>query len=136
MKELKITNANLFQIDWAAKDRQKFLKSIPAGRRVFKDKEIAPGIMCKGVLMKDVSGGDRRSVKAMLRGKGDFRPVWWNVFNAVASVAMKNSDLERRMYAFHRAHQFLTLGRLEFAKNVWEMFRMIKGKVVVGHSNT
>ncbi|SFB41249.1 hypothetical protein SAMN04515620_17211 [Collimonas sp. OK607] len=129
MKNIEITNQNLFHIDWAAADRQKFLQSIPVGR-VQKNKQIAPGIMCKGVLMQDVSGNDGRSVKAMLRGRGDLRACWWNVFNVAAIVLNPCGTLESRMYAFHRMHHFVTVTRLEFLNNLGEIAWAVKTKAL------
>lgn len=129
MKKIEITNENLFQIDWAAADRQKFLRSIPA-ERVQKNKRIAPGIMCKGVLMQDVSGNDSRSVKAMLRGTGDLRVIWWKAFNVAAFVLNPRGTLESRMYAFHSMHHFVTLTRLEFMSNLGAFGRVMKTKSI------
>jgi hypothetical protein len=127
MDDVKITNANLFQVDWAAKDRQNFLNSISAGRRQ-KDKPIAPGITCKGVLLKDVSGGDCRSVKAQLHGNGDYRAGWWNISNACIAFLLPGQSLEGRMSIFHRAHHGATLGRLRVVLDFSLLIKLIREK--------
>ena len=111
MKREAITNDNVFTYDWAYADRQRMLRAMPKfkpSRRQL----LAPGLQAHGVWMTDVSAMDRRSVKAQLAGRGDFRTSWYNLCNAALYWLRPKSTLEQRMFWFHRFHQSLTLHRL------------------------
>lgn len=103
-----INNQSIFSIDWAAKDRAKMLRSIPAPKPI-KHCFLAPGLSTKGLCGQDVSILDRRSVKARLSGRGDLRASWWNLYSAVYRWLCPRSTLEERMYSFHKRHQGITL---------------------------
>ncbi|HJV84546.1 MAG TPA: hypothetical protein VJ698_03655 [Noviherbaspirillum sp.] len=107
----EITNENLFHIDWSANDRAKFLRSIPAMKPV-KEGWLAPGLSTHGVLGRDVSAMDRRSVKAQLAGRGDLRAAWWNFNEAVHRFFNRDAPLENIMYSFHKRHHAVTLAIL------------------------
>ncbi|MBY0242381.1 MAG: hypothetical protein K2X55_24010 [Burkholderiaceae bacterium] len=74
----KVTNLNVRQLDWAADERRAALAKIPAMRSQRKSAKIA-GMAASGVWMSDLSGADRRSVKAWLAGRGDSRVALWRV---------------------------------------------------------
>lgn len=120
-----ITNKNLKTIDWAAADRQAFLKSIPKMQRQ-KDREIAPGLSTRGVWMTDVSAMDCRSIKAQLAGRGDYRAFWWNISRFVQKVMNPSSTLEGAMYAFHKRHHSMTLAKMSFIKEISDVAAVIR----------
>lgn len=73
-----VTNSNLRDMDWAGDERRAALKKM--GRmKVQPSVSLVCGVPARSVWMSDVSGADRRSVKASLAGRGDLRVFWWNV---------------------------------------------------------
>jgi len=67
--------------------------------------------------MTDVSGNDKRSVKASLAGRGDMRAAWWNFSSYVLQKVNKYS-LEHAMYDFHRGHHGVYFFVLETRRHV------------------
>lgn len=114
MRNDKITNTTLRDLDWAQHDRVAMLRSLRSSRRVHAAAAAPSG------WGTDVAGGDRRCVRAFLDGKGDARTAWWNLFSWAYLELVSGADLERAMYAFHRMHHALTLARLEFNAAVIE----------------
>jgi hypothetical protein len=107
-----LTNTNLMQTDFAAADRQKFLRLRP--RRVrSKRTHLAPGLPARGIWMTDVSAMDRRSVKAQLAGRAGWRVTWWAWNCRLHAFLRPQASLEQTMYAFHQRHHALTLGWLQ-----------------------
>lgn len=113
--------------DWSAGDRAKFLRSIPAPKR-HKDAFIAPGLSVRGLCGTDVSGMDRRSVKAQLAGRGDFRASWWALNHKVHQFFKPGASLEEVMYSFHKRHHAVTLFVLGVARDYWVMFHKIRNE--------
>lgn len=103
-----LTNQTIFSTDWAAAERQTFLRSIPRTRRK-QEFQLAPGIPARGIWMTDVSASDRRSVKAQMTGRGDYRAAWWRINQRVHRVLHPQATLEQQMYAFHKRHHRLTI---------------------------
>lgn len=120
-----ITNKNLKTIDWAAADRQVFLKTIPKMQRQ-KDRDIAPCLSTRGVWMTDVSAMDRRSIKAQLAGRGDYRAFWWNINRFMQKVMNPSSTLEGAMYAFHKRHHSITLEKMRFFNEISDAAAVIR----------
>lgn len=120
-----ITNKNLSTIDWAAADRQVFLKGIPKGRRQ-KDRDIAPGLPTRGAWMTDVSAMDCRSIKAQLAGRGDYRVLLWNISRFMHKVMNPSSTLEGAMYAFHKRHHSRTLAKMRFINDISDVAAVIR----------
>lgn len=116
MDNNEINNESLFQIDWAANDRAVFLNSIPKAQPIRK-KWLAPGLPVTGLIGTDVSAMDRRSVKAQLAGRGDWRAAWWNLNEKLYRLVAPNASTETVMYAFHRRHQALTIAYLKALRN-------------------
>lgn len=112
MFKRKFSNADISQIDWARRDRAVMLRSLHTGRRPCTPKRASSG------WGTDVTGNDPRSVRAYLAGKGDLRATWWNLFSAVYLAVVPGATLTHAMYAFHRIHHSLTIGRLTFAAAV------------------
>lgn len=112
MRNQKITNSNLRQLDWAQQARARALRTMQAGMAT------APVPAASSGWGTDVARTDCRSVHAYLAGKGDGRTTWWKFFSWAYCKVVKGADLERAMFAFHRFHHTLTLGRLEFAAAV------------------
>lgn len=104
MENSRITNATLKDIDWAKSDRLAMLNAIPKNSR----NSTTP----LSTWMEDVSGSDRRSVKAQLRGLCSFRAAWWNLFSTIHQVLSRSGSLENAMYDFHRFHHGMTIGWL------------------------
>lgn len=97
--------------DYGGEERRRMLRKI--GRPVARfGGYIAPGLPARGLIGTDVSIMDRRSVKAQLAGKGDFRAAWWNFNEAVHRFINPKASLESIMFAFHKRHHALTLGLL------------------------
>lgn len=105
------TNTDITKHDWAHRDRAALLRSLhatPAPRAATETSGWGT----------DVVRDDRRSIRAYLRGKGDLRATWWNLYSALYTAIVPGATLERAMYAFHRLHHALTLSRLGFARAV------------------
>ena len=120
-----INNQSIFSIDWAAKDRAKMLRSIPAPEPI-KHRFLAPGLSTKGLCGQDISILDRRSVKAQLSDRGDLRASWWNLYSAVYRWLRPWSMLEERMYSFHKRHQGITLCIFQIKSDYWMIVRAIQ----------
>jgi hypothetical protein len=112
MQTETITNKNINDIDWSAKDRQDMLRSIPKMKSV-KQGQLFTGLAATDVWMKDVSIMDSRSVKAQLAGHGDARTFWWSLNYFVHKLFVPKATLEEIMVSFHRKHHFLTIKRIQ-----------------------
>jgi hypothetical protein len=115
-----ITNENIRGIDFERENRQAFLSSIPMSRK-HRDAEVSPGILASNVFGEDVSGADRRSVKAQLAGRGDYRPAWWAICCYLQQKLARKKSLQHAMYRFHNVHHFFTLRWLVFTCDVNEL---------------
>ena len=111
----RITNETLWTIDFAQSEKAKLLKSHFRKNQSKRSKTIyiAPGVPGQSVWMTDVSGSDRRSVKAQLTGRGDYRVAWWEFNCLLHRLFNPRATLEQMMYAFHSRHHVLTFKRLE-----------------------
>lgn len=110
--------------DYGGEERRQMLRKI--GRPVARfGSYIAPGLPARGLIGTDVSIMDRRSVKAQLAGKGDFRAAWWNLNVALHCFFNHHASLESVMYSFHRRHHAMTIGRLTVAALCREVFRVM-----------
>lgn len=98
----------VLSIDWASKDRQAFLRTLPCPKKPV-SAFILPGLATREVWMEDVSGLDRRSVKAQLAGRGDGRASWWIFHQTIYQWCYPERSAEYGMAAFHRRHHALTL---------------------------
>ena len=63
MKNLNQMQGNLVGKDFSVADRAKMLRSVPKAK-MLRDRFVAPGVKASQVWNQDVSGSDRRSVKA------------------------------------------------------------------------
>jgi hypothetical protein len=90
-----VTNSTVFE-DWSGNERRAALSRIRP-QRVRATGGSISGVPVTQVWMTDVSGGDRRSVKAMLAGKGDLRVMLWRIksllglVRIVAAVAVESA---------------------------------------------
>lgn len=109
----KFTNDEIYSRDWAASDRQRFLRSCRLRAPRMTRAQSTDATM-SAVCGTDVSGRDPRSVKAYLRGDGDLRAGWWAVFSAAYRTMMPGRGIEHAMHAFHTFHHSLTLAKWEF----------------------
>lgn len=133
MNTEKITNENLRTIDWARKDRQLFLSSIPYPKPQAEDIYLAAGLSARGVWMTDVSAMDRRSVKAQLAGRGDYRAMWWTMNTGVRRLLKPQEPLEQHMHAFHRRHHAITIAWLILRRDFLEIYDAIRdGGILAG----
>lgn len=121
------TNFEPSMRDWSAGERAKFLRSIPAPKRQ-KDVFLAPGLSARGICGTDVSIMDRRSVKAQLAGRGDFRAVWWNLNQKVHQMLSPSASLQTVMYSFHRRHHAVTLFLLAVANDFSKLAHAIRNE--------
>lgn len=110
----KSANAPVVGADWAARERQAALRTLHRAK-------VRPAAAVSSGWGTDVAGSDRRSVHAWLRGKGDLRGAWWNVYSRAYLALVPGADLERAMYSFHRMHHTITLGWLGYFAAVREM---------------
>lgn len=108
MKINNITNENIRGFDFESKNRQVFLDSIPQPKKK-KDAEVAPGVMASKVFGEDVSGADRRSIKAQLAGRGDYRAAWWDICCYLQQKLVRKKSLGHGMSRFQNACQNVTL---------------------------
>ena len=120
-----ITNENLMSTDFAKKEKARFLQSKSRSKRI-KPVLLAPGISTSGVWMMDVSAMDRRSVKAQLAGRGDYRAAWWKLTCLIHHLLKPHVSLEHLMFAFHACHHTITFARLELVNDFWFTFTAIK----------
>lgn len=100
-----ITNKTIFEIDWSAAERKKFLKAIPKERGINTKKSVQKHIP---TMAQDFAGGDARSVKAALEGRGDYRVWWWNANVLVHRLINPAANMEAIMLGFHLRHYKLT----------------------------
>lgn len=112
MKNLNQLQGNLVGKDFSFADRARMLRSLSKPKKQ-RDRVVAPGVKASMVWNQDVSGSDRRSVKAQLAGRGDYRPLWWNLNVLVHRLFNRAATTEEIMYSFHKRHQGFTLQRLE-----------------------
>lgn len=124
-------NADINQHDWAQRNRAAMLRSLHAGRAP------RPPAAASSGWGTDVTGSDRRSVRAFLAGKGDARTAWWNLFSKVYVNVVRGATLEHAMFAFHRLHHSFTLARLVFAHSVAQTAADIeqKGVLAAAHNS-
>ena len=115
-----ITNDNIMTTDFARQERISFLRSIKPTRSL-KRGYLAPGLPAHGVWMTDVSAMDRRSVKAQLAGRGDYRVWWWQLHCLIHRLFRPQATLEHTMFTFHRRHHALTLASLQ----LWCDYRQV-----------
>lgn len=123
--KIPLTNHTLFSTDWAAAERQAFLCRIPRTRRQ-QNRLLAPSLAARGVWMTDVSASDRRSVKAQLAGRGDYRAAWWRLNQRVHLVVRPQATLEQQMHAFHKRHHRVTIALLTLAFDYREVLQAIR----------
>jgi hypothetical protein len=124
MKPDPLTNDNLMTTDFAQAEKKRALQS---KRRPHRTKAVllAPSIPAHGVWMTDVSAMDRRSVRAQLAGRGDFRVTWWKLNCLIHGWFKPRSSLEQRMYAFHARHHALTIARMELINDYWCIYKLV-----------
>ena len=125
MAQVRITNENLWTTDFGEADRKQFLRSLHrnrSSRASRKSQCVRPA----SVWMVDVSAADKRSVKAQLRGRGDYRALWWSACSRAIHLLAPSTSLEERMFRFHSFHHKLILCRLQTIADFQEVFAAIK----------
>jgi hypothetical protein len=75
-------------------------------------------------------------VHAWLRGKGDLRMAWWNLYSRAYMATVPGANLERAMYSFHHMHHVLTFAWLSYLSAVHEMRDDIANRGVVAAVKT
>ena len=111
MRFINFCNTEIFGIDWAVTERQVALQAM---HRL----KLRPAAVTSSGWGTDVTGEDKRSVRASLNRKCDMRTVWWKLYSRVYLAAVSGADLEHAMYAFHHMHHTLTLGWLSYVLSV------------------
>lgn len=111
--------------DWSRDERLAFIRSIPAPK-YHRDVELAAGLSARGLIGRDVSILDRRSVKAQLAGRGDFRAAWWELNQRLHAFINPGATLEQMMYSFHRRHQAVTLFFAEIGHEYRTLLNLIR----------
>lgn len=125
-------NQNQFESsmrDWSGDERRAYLRSIPAPKRQ-RDVELAPGLSARGICGRDVSILDRRSVKAQLSGRGDFRAAWWELNQRLHAFFNPKATTEQMMYSFHCRHHAVTLFFAQIGHDYRTLFDMVLRKSV------
>ena len=112
MKKRLMSNADLNQVDSAQGERSVILGSLHSKRLTSVVSDTSSG--WGGNIINE----DRRSVHAYLKGKGDLRATWWNLYSTIYLMVVPRGTLEGAMYSFHRLHHAMTLARLEFWQSV------------------
>lgn len=125
MRTNHLPGNSLIGSDCSEHERKIFLASL-ASRRQAKSVGLAKGLAAQGIWMTDVSAMDRRSVKAQLAGRGDFRTTWWNLNNSLHGIFQPGATLEQRMYCFHARHQACTLFFYQAVRDYWLILHAIK----------
>jgi hypothetical protein len=120
-----ITNQNLMSIDFARKERIRFLQTIQPSKPPRTD-YLAPGLAARGIWMNDTSAMDRRSVKAQLAGRGDYRVLWWHLNCILHHRLTSQATLEQMMFAFHQRHHRWTFVRLTLIRDFWAIKSIIQ----------
>lgn len=120
-----ITNENLMSTDFALSEKAAFLRSIPKPQPQEKNSFQGWHTM-KGIWATDVAAMDRRSVKACLAGRGDWRVMWWQLNCFIHRLMKPDATLEQIMFSFHSRHHALTLLRLQTQHDYWQIFNAIK----------
>ena len=95
----QLTNDNLWSTDFARSERIALIESVPKPRKP-KEDFLAPGLSARGIWMTDVSVMDRRSVRAQLAGRGDFRADWWKLNAFVHRMLRPCVSMEQVMQDF------------------------------------
>ena len=121
MNKTNFGNSEIFAMDWAAADRRSMLRTLNSGPR-----PRAAAVGYSSGCGVDVAGTDKRSVKAMLMGKGDLRSTWWTMFSRVYVALVRGATVEHAMYAFHKMHHAVTLFHMTYAQSVRLMAGDIK----------
>ena len=120
-----ITNETIRTIDWAAVERRACLRNVPTSRHQCAAL-LAPGLTARGVWMTDVTFMDRRSVKAQLAGRGDYRVLWWRINQALHHLLRPRASLVLVMYSFHKRHHFLTIASLCIVRDFHAIYQAIR----------
>lgn len=113
----QITNANVMSTDFGRSERISFLRSIRITKKLPKALP-ATGLPAGEIWMRDVSSTDRRSVKAHLAERGDYRVLWWQINCVAHQIIEPRATLEQQMFAFHQRHHRLTIAWLNFIRNI------------------
>jgi hypothetical protein len=104
-------NTEIFGMDWAMTDRQTALQAMHHPK-------LRPATVASSGWGTDVTGEDKRSVRASLNRKCDMRTAWWKLYSRAYVAVVFGADLEQTMYAFHRMHHTFTLGWLSYVLSV------------------
>jgi len=112
----QITNANVMSIDFSRRERRAFLQSIPVMKK-HKAVLLAPDLYARGVWSNDVSSMDRRSVKAHLAGRGDFRVLRWKII-CIRHQILKPTTIPM-LLAFEHCLRQLTANWFNYIKGIY-----------------
>lgn len=123
----KDKNREVAATDWAAANRRQAIRRVGRLKR-HKDKELAPNVFASSVWLQDLAGGDRRSVKAQLAGRGDYRAAWWNLNVFLHKLFRPAASLESIMYAFHRRHGEITIWLVEELQAYCEFYNALQNE--------
>jgi hypothetical protein len=127
-----LSNETLMTTDFASAEKKKFLQSTRHNKRT-KAVFLASGLPAHSVWMTDVSAMDRRSVKAHLARRGDFRAAWWKLNCLLHRWFKPQVSLEQMMYAFHSRHHAMTLARLELLLDYESIYTAVRqGGAIAG----
>jgi hypothetical protein len=69
---------------------------------------------------------DRRSVKASLAGRGDYRVLWWKIHLRIHQLLRPVATVEEIMFSFHLRHHAISLFSLQFEADVKKVAAVIR----------
>lgn len=119
-----VTNRTVFE-DWSGDERRAALARIRP-MRVRPAVGTIAGVKPSEIWMNDVSGSDRRSVKAWLAGRGDSRVMLWRVKSFLGLVRI--ADIDALEPAAPRAKSAFRVASL------FSLFKWLKGLVGASES--
>lgn len=125
MNRKHFTNKEIWSTDFASKERIVFLRSAGIAQSTGRANQVR-NISTASIWNADVTGMDRRAIKAQLMGRGDYRATWWNLNCLFHRFFYPNDTLEQIMVSFHRRHHALTLLRLELIHDYWRIYYAIR----------
>lgn len=130
MAQVRITNEKIWTTDFAETDRKKYLRSLNR-KRFSLPLHKSQSLNSASIWMTDVSATDRRSVKAQLRGYGDYRARWWDVCSRLIQILVPSTTLEERMFHFHSFHHKHTLFCLQTTEDFHEVVTAIRREGII-----
>jgi hypothetical protein len=130
MKSDAITNENVIATDYSRTERCQFILAIP--RENITDQNTTRRNFVNDLFRQDISARDRRSVKAQLVGRGDYRTSWWDFHCWVSRLLQRESSLEQQMFDFHQRHHRWTIAYITLSQHLRDLDQRIRHQGIFG----